>query len=419
MAVRKRVDRSLRDMMNSEKYVETAKRPMSVLFADMVGSTRFKATHSATDGLHRTLAHNETVAGVVRAYSGRVVKFIGDEVMAEFESADAAVEAAVNVQLALRFLEKKPPITSKIGIHHGEVRYFRYPGIDIDDPQGTAVDLAARIVGAAKGGQILISGPAFDALQSKVNVAATGSFVPRGTMTAMTVHAVEFEGCDGELTLPAYVPYLDERNESLLEQAETEMLNSNVVAAANLAKRVLESDPNHPGAGFIVGMATAARVLAEIDEGILCLERVLKHDPLHFRAMYALAYLVWKQHETTASRESIDRAIDLSRECLRLSVVVGGGDAHMLQRARQNLAYYLAVRGGEHDLAEALLLCELADSFFRESMPIQHARFEDTYGYVLYRVGKKDEARKRFENAITLDRNNSYPHAHLAELLRR
>ena len=80
---------------------------------------------------------------VIDANQGRVVKTIGDEVMAVFNTADDALRASFEIQWQVNEL---PPlggeqIAVRVGFHYG-------PALDCDgDVFGDSVNLAARLVG--------------------------------------------------------------------------------------------------------------------------------------------------------------------------------------------------------------------------------------------------------------------------------
>jgi pSer/pThr/pTyr-binding forkhead associated (FHA) protein len=81
---------------------------------------------------------------------GRVVETVGDEVMAAFSSADFAYSAACAIQDTIQ-ASARLPIHVRIGFHTGPT------AIDNGHPFGDTVHVAARMVGIAKPGQILIS----------------------------------------------------------------------------------------------------------------------------------------------------------------------------------------------------------------------------------------------------------------------
>jgi adenylate cyclase len=125
------------------------------MFADVAGSTRLYETlgdQAALDAVNGCL---QDVREACASYRGRIVKTIGDEAMALFPTADLAAEAARDIQ---RRIARRPPaggqkLALRIGMHVG-------PAIHAADGDvfGDAVNLAARMVEVAKGGQIILSG---------------------------------------------------------------------------------------------------------------------------------------------------------------------------------------------------------------------------------------------------------------------
>jgi class 3 adenylate cyclase len=134
--------------------------PIAVLFADVAGSTRLYEALGDQAALAAVNLCLSDVREACAAYRGRVVKTIGDEAMALFPSADLAAEAARDMQ---RRIARRPPagtqrLALRIGMHVGSA-------IHADgDVFGDSVNLAARMVGLAKGGQIILSSAAARAL---------------------------------------------------------------------------------------------------------------------------------------------------------------------------------------------------------------------------------------------------------------
>jgi class 3 adenylate cyclase len=92
------------------------------------------------------------VETAVLAKRGRIVKRLGDGLMATFLSAQDAVDAALDAQQALEAVEVdgyRPRM--RAGVHWGRPRRIGgdYLGID--------VNIAARVGDAAKAGQVLVS----------------------------------------------------------------------------------------------------------------------------------------------------------------------------------------------------------------------------------------------------------------------
>jgi class 3 adenylate cyclase len=127
----------------------------AVLFADISGSTRLYEIL----GDARALATIDSCLGILKnltqEHRGRVVKTIGDEIMAIFPDADTAVQAACEMQLAVTSM---PPVDKihvaiRIGFHCGPVIESEEDG----DVFGDTVNTAARMANIAKGGQIITS----------------------------------------------------------------------------------------------------------------------------------------------------------------------------------------------------------------------------------------------------------------------
>jgi class 3 adenylate cyclase/tetratricopeptide (TPR) repeat protein len=123
----------------------------TVLFTDLVGSTELMARlgDSAYDGM-RTI-HFEMLRNVIDAHGGTAVKTTGDGLLATFPSAVAALAAAVAMQQRTdrQGRGSGEPLAIRIGLAIGEV------GFDTGDVFGTPVVEAARLVAAARPGQIL------------------------------------------------------------------------------------------------------------------------------------------------------------------------------------------------------------------------------------------------------------------------
>lgn len=135
---------------------------LALLFTDLVGfsSWALKAGDGATLELLREVGIR--VENAVVAHDGRVVKRLGDGVMATFLDAAAAVEAALDAHEALAEIEVegyRPQM--RAGIHWGRPR--RLGG----DYLGVDVNIAARVAAAAKADQVMISDLLLDRLEAE------------------------------------------------------------------------------------------------------------------------------------------------------------------------------------------------------------------------------------------------------------
>jgi len=122
------------------------------LFTDIEGSTGH--WEREPERMRTALArHDEISRACVTAHRGTIVKTTGDGIHAVFADPLGAVRAAVALQLALADADATGGITLRIrcGVH---------AGVDArrdNDYYGNAVNRAARVMGAAHGGQILVS----------------------------------------------------------------------------------------------------------------------------------------------------------------------------------------------------------------------------------------------------------------------
>lgn len=130
------------------------------MFADVSGSTSLYEKL----GDQRALAAIDAVLTELRKSTalqeGRVIKTIGDEIMAVFPAVDAAMQAACDMQHRVAAIPREDSVhlAIRVGFHFG-------PAIEEGgDYFGDAVNTAARMAGLAKGGQIITSGATVDAL---------------------------------------------------------------------------------------------------------------------------------------------------------------------------------------------------------------------------------------------------------------
>ncbi|MGA2925654.1 MAG: adenylate/guanylate cyclase domain-containing protein [Solirubrobacteraceae bacterium] len=125
---------------------------LAILFTDLVGfsSWALEAGDSAVLDLLRAVG--EVVETAVVSRDGKIVKRLGDGLMATFATAPAAVDAVLDAEIALREVQidgYRPRM--RAGVHWGRPRRLGgdYLGID--------VNVAARVAAAAKADQVLVS----------------------------------------------------------------------------------------------------------------------------------------------------------------------------------------------------------------------------------------------------------------------
>ena len=139
----------------------------TILSADVAGySAMMERDEAATLVLLKD--SRDLMAREIAGYRGRIVSTAGDGLLAEFASVVNAVECAVRIQrnLAERNagLGEAARMRFRIGINLGDVM------VDGDDLLGDGVNVAARLQGLAEPGGILISGPVFDQVRTKLSL---------------------------------------------------------------------------------------------------------------------------------------------------------------------------------------------------------------------------------------------------------
>src|SRR5213596_4099314 len=128
-------------------------RLAAVWFADVVGYSA-RAAQDERGALQLVEILQALSRETVRRYDGRIVKFIGDAVLAEFPSTALAVQAGAVLSRA--YLEQSAATghahSLTVGVHVGDVAV----GGD-GDLYGDTVNAAARIQQAAEPGQVAVS----------------------------------------------------------------------------------------------------------------------------------------------------------------------------------------------------------------------------------------------------------------------
>jgi adenylate cyclase len=125
---------------------------MALLFTDLVGFSSW-ALHAGDAAVLELLRQVGTdVEAVIARHDGRIVKRLGDGLMATFLSAEEAVEAALDAQDAVRGIQVDGHVPRmRAGVHWGRPRKLG------GDLLGVDVNVAARVAARAKAGQVLVS----------------------------------------------------------------------------------------------------------------------------------------------------------------------------------------------------------------------------------------------------------------------
>ena len=119
----------------------------TLLFTDIVGSTRLAARHGDRVWPQLLASHDELVRGLLELHRGREAGTTGDGFVATFESPAHAILCG----LAIATASSGIGMEVRVGVHTGEVE------IAGRDVRGVAVHFAARIMASAGPGQVFVS----------------------------------------------------------------------------------------------------------------------------------------------------------------------------------------------------------------------------------------------------------------------
>jgi class 3 adenylate cyclase len=146
--------------------LQAERRPITVIFCDLVGSTGLAARLDAEDWRNLVSAYLDAASAAVTELGGHVLKKLGDGLMALFgypqaqeNDSERAVRAALLIQRALAELNRKnagsgrPELVARIGIESGAVVVDAAGEIFGDAP-----NIAARVQAAAEPGSVLVTG---------------------------------------------------------------------------------------------------------------------------------------------------------------------------------------------------------------------------------------------------------------------
>jgi class 3 adenylate cyclase len=145
--------------------VSAERRPITVMFCDLVGSTSLAAKLDAEDWRNLVNAYLDEATRAVTGLGGHVLKRLGDGLMALFgypqaqeNDAERAVRAALAIQRSLTDINARnaakntPELSARIGIESGPV-VVEATG----EVFGDAPNVAARVQVAAEPGSVLIT----------------------------------------------------------------------------------------------------------------------------------------------------------------------------------------------------------------------------------------------------------------------
>jgi class 3 adenylate cyclase len=184
-----------RDLFSQEALGSDVKLEIGVqtiLFTDLVGSTRFYEVEGDIVAFTEVKEHFQKAFEVVRKNGGAVVKTIGDAVMAAFAHPLDAMRAAVELQAYFNGNNPETRLRLRITLNSGSCL-----AVNLNtsiDYFGNTVNLAAKIQAVANGGQVGFTESVLNDPEVKALLAEKG----------LKPEKVDFEMKWAKKTLPVY-----------------------------------------------------------------------------------------------------------------------------------------------------------------------------------------------------------------------
>lgn len=168
-------------LTGAREHADADRRLLTVLFADVVGSTRLAS--ELGDAAWRDLVARVQLMlrSRVDRFRGRVVDTAGDGMFAVFEAPTSALRCAQELQDAARAMN----IGIRTGLHAGECE------VSGDNVRGLVVHIGARVAGEAKAGEIWVTSTLRDLVAgSDFEFARRGFFRLKGVEGARRLFAL-------------------------------------------------------------------------------------------------------------------------------------------------------------------------------------------------------------------------------------
>ena len=173
------------------RQIRRSRKPVTILFTDIEGSTRYWELHGDVEGRLMIDLHNRLIYPVIKRHRGKIIKNIGDAIMASFRSPKNALRSAVGIQQILarqRAEDENFRLKVRVGVHTGTAV------VENDDVFGDAVNVAASVEGYAEGNEICLSDDTASRLgKLAYGLVEKGSFVPKGKSKGLTIYTCEWE----------------------------------------------------------------------------------------------------------------------------------------------------------------------------------------------------------------------------------
>jgi class 3 adenylate cyclase len=173
------------------KNIKSSQKNVAVIFTDIEGSTKQWDKLGDVKGRLMIDQHNRLLFPVIKKFNGKIIKTIGDAIMAQFRNPKNALNASIAMQQALERERRENDsfdLKVRVGIHYGSAI------VEKNDIFGDVVNVAARVEGEADGNEIVISQNAVDKINRKdFKLVKKTKFVPRGKSRSLQLYKCKWE----------------------------------------------------------------------------------------------------------------------------------------------------------------------------------------------------------------------------------
>jgi len=153
----------------------------TLLFTDMIGSTKMVADVGDREWRNLLDGHRMIAERALERYRGRLIKTMGDGLLATFDGPARAIRCAADMRDSVRELG----LHIRAGVHTGEVELLG------EDVGGIAVHIAARVSALAVSDEILVSRTVKDLVAgSGIEFEDRGAHVLKGVPDEWRLYAV-------------------------------------------------------------------------------------------------------------------------------------------------------------------------------------------------------------------------------------
>jgi class 3 adenylate cyclase/tetratricopeptide (TPR) repeat protein len=174
----------------STQAPEAERRQLTVMFCDLVGSTRLAAKLDPEPLRELMHAYQQTCGKVIERYQGHVAQYLGDGLMVYFgwpraheDDAERAVRSALEIVDAVKSVSTAATLHARVGIATGAVVVGETGGGDASVPKaavGETPNLAARLQALAQADEIVIAPSTYRLLGAAFEYADLGEHTLKG-----------------------------------------------------------------------------------------------------------------------------------------------------------------------------------------------------------------------------------------------